>query len=91
LIERIHIIIATQRPSVNFITGAIKANFPVRISYKVSSKVDSMTILDNCGAENLLGNGDSFVQIKSKTIRVQCPYVATETVKRVCNFIQKQK
>ena len=87
----IHLIIATQRPSVNIITGLIKANFPVRVAYKVASKVDSMTILDNCGAENLLGNGDAIVFIDSVMKRFQTPYISTEEIRDICSYIHKQK
>lgn len=88
----IHLILATQRPSVNVITGVIKANFPVRISFKVSSKVDSRTVLDANGAEKLLGNGD-FLFLPpgtSKLIRGQGTYVSDAEIHRVVNFIKEQ-
>lgn len=86
----IHLVLATQRPSVNIITGIIKANFPVRISFKVSSKVDSRTILDSSGADQLVGRGDLLLSINSNIIRLQCPFLDTEEVERVCSFIHEQ-
>ena len=87
----IHLIIATQRPSVNIITGTIKANFPARIAFKVSSKVDSRTILDAGGAEQLIGKGDMLVSYNGEITRLQCAFVDTPEVDRVCNFIAEQK
>ena len=86
----IHLILATQRPSVNVITGIIKANFPVRISYKVTSKIDSRTILDASGAEQLVGQGDMLVSINSELIRLQCPFLSTSEINKVCEFIGAQ-
>jgi S-DNA-T family DNA segregation ATPase FtsK/SpoIIIE len=87
----IHLIIATQRPSVNIITGTIKANFPARIAFKVSSKIDSRTILDSGGAEQLIGKGDMLVSFNGEITRLQCAFVDTPEVDRVCNFIAEQK
>ena len=89
----IHIILATQRPSVDVITGIIKANFPTRISFKVSSKVDSRTVLDANGADKLIGSGDMLFLPpgSSKLIRVQAPLVTDEEIEKVVNFIKKQR
>ncbi len=87
----IHLIIATQRPSVNVITGTIKANFPGRIAFKVSAKVDSRTILDAGGAEQLIGRGDMLVSHGSELLRVQCAFVDTPEVENVVDFIGKQR
>jgi S-DNA-T family DNA segregation ATPase FtsK/SpoIIIE len=87
----IHLIIATQRPSVNIITGVIKANFPARLAYKVASKVDSRTILDMGGAEQLIGQGDMLLSIGSNMIRLQCAFVDTPEVENVINHIANQK
>ena len=87
----IHLIIATQRPSVNIITGVIKANFPARLAFKVSSKVDSRTILDAGGADQLIGRGDMLLSIGGDNIRLQCAFVDTPEVERVINFISGQK
>ncbi|MDR1182655.1 MAG: DNA translocase FtsK [Bacteroidales bacterium] len=87
----IHLIIATQRPSVNVITGLIKANFPARIAFRVSSKIDSRTILDSGGAENLIGKGDMLISTGSiYSIRVQCALVDTPEIERICEFIGEQ-
>ncbi len=86
----IHIIIATQRPSVNVITGIIKANFPARIAFKVSAKVDSRTILDSGGAEQLIGRGDMLVSHGSELLRLQCAFVDTPEVERIVEFIGDQ-
>ena len=86
----IHLIIATQRPSVNIITGTIKANFPARVAFKVSSKIDSRTILDAGGAEQLIGKGDMLISYNGEITRVQCAFVDTPEVERVCDFIGKQ-
>ncbi|WP_143307305.1 FtsK/SpoIIIE family DNA translocase [Chitinophaga vietnamensis] len=87
----IHLIIATQRPSVNIITGTIKANFPARIAFKVSSKIDSRTILDIGGAEQLIGQGDMLVSFNGELVRLQCAFVDTPEVENVAEFIGKQK
>ncbi|MDX1476809.1 MAG: DNA translocase FtsK [Saprospiraceae bacterium] len=87
----IHLIIATQRPSVNIITGVIKANFPARLAYKVTSKVDSRTILDVGGAEQLIGRGDMLLSIGSNLIRLQCAFVDTPEVEAVINAIGDQQ
>lgn len=87
----IHIIIATQRPSVNVITGTIKANFPARIAFKVSAKVDSRTILDTGGAEQLVGRGDMLISHGSELLRLQCAFVDTPEVENVVNFIGGQR
>jgi S-DNA-T family DNA segregation ATPase FtsK/SpoIIIE len=86
----IHLVIATQRPSVNIITGVIKANFPARIAFKVASKVDSRTILDTNGADQLIGRGDMLLTAGSDIIRLQCAFVDTPEVERVINFIHEQ-
>ena len=87
----IHIIIATQRPSVNVITGIIKANFPARIAFKVSAKVDSRTILDASGADQLIGRGDMLVSHGSELLRLQCAFVDTPEVERIVEFIGNQR
>jgi len=87
----IHLIIATQRPSVNIITGTIKANFPARIAFKVSSKIDSRTILDTGGAEQLIGKGDMLVSYNGEVTRLQCAFVDTPEVEKVCEFIGNQR
>jgi len=86
----IHLIIATQRPSVNIITGIIKANFPARIAFKVSSKIDSRTILDSGGAERLIGKGDMLISTGNDIVRIQCALVDTPEVERICDFIGEQ-
>jgi S-DNA-T family DNA segregation ATPase FtsK/SpoIIIE len=87
----IHLIIATQRPSVNIITGTIKANFPARIGFKVSSKIDSRTILDAGGADQLIGKGDMLVSYNGEITRVQCAFVDTPEVEEITEFIGKQR
>lgn len=87
----IHLIIATQRPSVNIITGTIKANFPARVAFKVSSKIDSRTILDAGGAEQLIGKGDMLVSYNGEITRLQCAFVDTPEVEHVCEFIGAQQ
>jgi S-DNA-T family DNA segregation ATPase FtsK/SpoIIIE len=87
----IHLVVATQRPSVNVITGIIKANFPARLSFKVTSKVDSRTILDTSGSEQLVGQGDMLLSMGSDLIRLQCAFVDTPEVERVCEFIGSQR
>ena len=87
----IHLIVATQRPSVNIITGTIKANFPARIAFKVSSKIDSRTILDVGGAEQLIGRGDMLVSYNGEVTRVQCAFVDTPEVEKIVDFIGHQQ
>ena len=87
----IHLIVATQRPSVNVITGVIKANFPTRISFKVTSNMDSRTILDYKGAEQLVGMGDMLFSSGSEIIRLQCPFVDTPEIERICDQIGNQR
>lgn len=87
----IHMIIATQRPSINIITGVIKANFPTRIAFKVASMIDSRTILDTPGANQLIGKGDMLVSTGSTMTRVQCAFVDTPEVERICEFIADQR
>ncbi len=87
----IHLIIATQRPSVNIITGVIKANFPARIAFRVSSRIDSRTILDTGGAEQLIGRGDMLYSNGSDLIRIQCGFVDTPEVERITEFIGNQR
>ncbi|MEL6358563.1 MAG: DNA translocase FtsK 4TM domain-containing protein [Bacteroidota bacterium] len=87
----IHLVLATQRPSVNVITGIIKANFPVRVSYKVTSRIDSRTILDTGGAEQLVGRGDMLLSMNSEVIRLQCPFLDTEEVERICDYVGSQR
>jgi S-DNA-T family DNA segregation ATPase FtsK/SpoIIIE len=87
----IHLIIATQRPSVNIITGTIKANFTARIAFKVSSKIDSRTILDVGGAEQLIGKGDMLISYNGELTRLQCPFVDTPEVDKITDFIGDQQ
>ena len=87
----IHMIIATQRPSTNIITGVIKANFPTRIAFKVASMIDSRTILDTPGANQLIGKGDMLIAMGSSMTRLQCAFVDTPEVERVCDHIAKQQ
>jgi DNA segregation ATPase FtsK/SpoIIIE, S-DNA-T family len=87
----IHLVIATQRPSVNIITGTIKANFPVRIAFKVASKIDSRTILDQSGADQLVGRGDMLLSMGSDLIRLQCAFVDTPEIEKVTEFIGSQR
>ena len=88
----IHIIMATQRPSVDVITGTIKANFPTRISFKVTSKIDSRTILGEQGAEQLLGKGDMlYMSSANKIVRIHAPYVSENEIEKVNNFIRAQQ
>ncbi|MCH5718074.1 FtsK/SpoIIIE family DNA translocase [Niabella hibiscisoli] len=87
----IHLIIATQRPSVNIITGTIKANFPARVAFKVSSKIDSRTILDAGGAEQLIGKGDMLISLNGEIARLQCAFVDTPEVDKVVEFIGYQE
>lgn len=85
-----HVIIATQRPSTNVITGIIKANFPVRIAFKVTSGVDSKTILDTTGAQQLIGRGDMLISSNSHLVRVQCAFIDTPEVTEICDYIARQ-
>lgn len=87
----IHLVVATQRPSVNVITGVIKANFPARLSFRVTSKVDSRTILDTGGADQLVGQGDMLLSSGSDIIRLQCPFVDTPEIEKVVEFIGSQR
>jgi len=87
----IHLVIATQRPSVNIITGTIKANFPARIAFRVTSKIDSRTILDSGGADQLIGRGDMLLSTGSEIIRIQCAFVDTPEVERITEFIGSQR
>jgi S-DNA-T family DNA segregation ATPase FtsK/SpoIIIE len=87
----IHLVIATQRPSVNIITGTIKANFPARFAYRVISKIDSRTILDSSGADQLVGKGDMLISTGSDLTRVQCAFVDTPEVEKVTGFIGSQR
>jgi S-DNA-T family DNA segregation ATPase FtsK/SpoIIIE len=87
----IHLIIATQRPSVNIITGTIKANFPARIAFRVTSKIDSRTILDAGGAEQLIGRGDMLLSTGNDLIRIQCAFVDTPEVEKITDFIGAQR
>lgn len=87
----IHMIIATQRPSVTIITGVIKANFPARVAFKVASMIDSRTILDQPGANQLIGKGDMLISANSDVTRVQCAFVDTPEVEKICAFIAEQR
>ena len=87
----IHLIVATQRPSVNVITGLIKANFPARVAFRVTSKIDSRTILDAGGADQLIGMGDMLISTGSEMTRLQCAFVDTPEVDKLCEFIGSQK
>ncbi len=87
----IHLVVATQRPSVNVITGVIKANFPARLSFRVTSKIDSRTILDTGGADQLVGMGDMLLSAGSDIIRLQSPFVDTPEIERVCEYIGSQR
>ncbi|MBP6557011.1 MAG: DNA translocase FtsK [Flavobacterium sp.] len=87
----IHLIIATQRPSVNVITGMIKANFPARIAFRVTSKIDSRTILDSGGADQLIGRGDLLFSNGNDLVRVQCAFVDTPEVEKIVDYIGSQK
>ena len=85
-----HLIIATQRPSVKIITGTIKANFPARLAFRVTSLIDSRTILDSGGAEQLIGQGDMLLSTGTDNVRIQCAFVDTPEVDRVLEFIEEQ-
>jgi len=87
----IHLIIATQRPSVNIITGVIKANFPARVAFRVTSKIDSRTILDTGGAEQLIGRGDMLLSTGNDLIRIQCAFVDTPEIEKITEFIGSQR
>ncbi|MBN1650470.1 MAG: DNA translocase FtsK [Bacteroidales bacterium] len=87
----IHLIIATQRPSVNIITGTIKANFPARIAFRVTSKIDSRTILDSGGADQLIGRGDMLMSSGSDIIRLQCAFIDTPEIDKITDFIGSQR
>ena len=87
----IHLIIATQRPSVNVITGVIKANFPARIAFRVTSKIDSRTILDSSGADQLIGRGDMLFTQGNELVRIQCAFVDTPEIQLLTDFIGSQK
>lgn len=87
----IHLIIATQRPSANIITGIIKANFPGRAAFRVTSGIDSRTILDSSGADQLIGKGDMLVSQGNDLVRIQCAFVDTPEVERICEFIGNQR
>ncbi|WP_439482119.1 DNA translocase FtsK 4TM domain-containing protein [Cyclobacterium plantarum] len=87
----IHLVLATQRPSVNVITGIIKANFPARLSFRVTSKIDSRTILDAGGAEQLIGMGDMLLSMGSDVIRLQCAFLDTPEVDSICEWIGDQR
>ncbi len=87
----IHLIIATQRPSVNIITGTIKANFPARIAFRVISKIDSRTILDSGGADQLVGRGDMLFSTGSDIIRLQCAFIDTPEVEKLTSYIGAQR
>ena len=87
----IHLVIATQRPSVNVITGLIKANFPARIAFRVTSKIDSRTILDSGGADQLIGRGDMLYTVGNDLVRIQCAFVDTPEVDKITDFIGGQK
>ncbi len=87
----LHLIIATQRPSVNIITGTIKANFPCRIAFKVTSKIDSRTILDSGGADQLIGKGDMLISHHGEVTRLQCVFVDTPEIERIVEFIGEQR
>ena len=87
----IHLIVATQRPSVNVITGIIKANFPVRVAFRVTSKIDSRTILDSQGADQLIGKGDMLISTGNELSRLQCAFVDTPEIDKITDFIGSQR
>ena len=87
----IHLIVATQRPSVNVITGIIKANFPVRVAFRVTSKIDSRTILDSQGADQLIGKGDMLISTGNELTRLQCAFIDTPEVEQLTDFIGSQR
>jgi S-DNA-T family DNA segregation ATPase FtsK/SpoIIIE len=87
----IHLIIATQRPSTNIITGSIKANFPVRIAFKLTSMMDSRTILDSPGANQLVGRGDMLISVGSDMVRLQCAFIDISEIERITDHISSQQ
>jgi S-DNA-T family DNA segregation ATPase FtsK/SpoIIIE len=87
----IHLIVATQRPSVNVITGIIKANFPTRVAFRVTSKIDSRTILDAQGADQLIGKGDMLISTGSELVRLQCAFIDTPEVEKLTDYIGSQR
>ena len=87
----IHLIVATQRPSVNVITGIIKANFPARVAFRVTSKIDSRTILDSQGADQLIGKGDMLISTGNDLTRLQCAFIDTPEVEQLTDFIGSQR
>jgi S-DNA-T family DNA segregation ATPase FtsK/SpoIIIE len=87
----IHLVIATQRPSINIITGTIKANFPARMAFKVTSMIDSRTILDSPGANQLVGRGDMLITSGSELIRLQCAFIDTPEIDSITDFISSQQ
>ena len=87
----IHLIVATQRPSVNVITGIIKANFPARVAFRVTSSIDSRTIMDTKGAEQLIGMGDMLISTGNDLTRLQCAFIDTPEVEKICDFIGSQR
>jgi S-DNA-T family DNA segregation ATPase FtsK/SpoIIIE len=87
----IHLIVATQRPSVNVITGIIKANFPARVAFRVTSKIDSRTILDSQGADQLIGKGDMLISTGNELTRLQCAFIDTPEVENLTDFIGSQR
>ena len=87
----IHLVIATQRPTTNIITGLIKANFPARIAFRVTSMIDSRTIIDQPGANQLIGRGDMLISTGSELTRVQCAFVDTPEIERITEFIGNQR
>jgi S-DNA-T family DNA segregation ATPase FtsK/SpoIIIE len=87
----LHLIIATQRPSTNIITGSIKANFPVRLAFKVTSMMDSRTILDSPGANQLVGRGDMLITVGSDMVRLQCAFIDTPEIERITDHISSQQ
>jgi S-DNA-T family DNA segregation ATPase FtsK/SpoIIIE len=87
----IHLIVATQRPSVNVITGIIKANFPARVAFRVTSKIDSRTILDGGGADQLIGKGDMLFTNGNEMVRIQCAFVDTPEIEKITDFIGSQR
>ncbi len=87
----IHLIIATQRPSVNIITGSIKANFPARIAFRVTSVIDSRTILDQAGANQLIGRGDMLLSTGNDVVRLQCAFIDTPEVEKITSYIGEQR
>lgn len=87
----IHLVIATQRPTTNIITGLIKANFPARIAFRVTSSIDSRTILDAVGANQLIGRGDMLVSNGSEMVRVQCAFIDTPEIERITEAISSQQ